>query len=176
LQVFALPDLLQFVCTAGRTGRLIIAHENREANIYFANGEIVHAVVDRMTGKEAVFRIFNWTSGEFRFEPGRFDVERTIHLSWQYVIMEGARQTDEMGRVRQLIPSSDMVLEMGLPPEGVERITLTSEELKIGALAGEGRRVAEILEASPLDEIETYKVLYRLVSIGLLKQPSKNGR
>jgi HAMP domain-containing protein len=171
LQVFSLPDLLQFVCTAGRTGRLIIVNAEREANIYFLNGEIVHGKVDSLHGKMAVFSIFNWTSGEFRFEPGQFDIERTITLPWQYVIMEGARQTDEMSRVRQLIPSADIVLEMGPPPEGMDQIRLTPEELQISALAGEGRKVADILTASPLEEIDTYKVLYRLVSIGLLRPP-----
>ena len=174
LKVFALPDLLQFVCTAGRTGRLIIDNEGRQANIYFRNGEIIHCTIGNLTGKDAVFRIFNWTSGDFRFEPGRFEVDQTITLPWQYVIMEGARQTDEMGRVRQLIPSQEMVLEMGPPPEGMDQIRLTPEELQISSIAGEGRRVAEILEASPLEEIDTYKVLYRLVSIGLLR-PGKNG-
>jgi nitrogen fixation/metabolism regulation signal transduction histidine kinase len=174
LKVFALPDLLQFVCTAGRTGRLVIDNEGRQANIYFQNGEIIHCTIGNLTGKDAVFRIFNWTSGDFRFEPGRFDIDQTITLPWQYVVMEGARQTDEMGRVRQLIPSSEMVLEMGPPPEGMDQIRLTPEELQISSIAGEGRRVAEILEASPLEEIDTYKVLYRLVSIGLLR-PGKNG-
>jgi HAMP domain-containing protein len=172
LKVFALPDLLQFVCTAGRTGRLVIDNEGRQANIYFRNGEIVHCTIGNLTGKDAVFRIFNWTSGDFRFEPGRFEVDQTITLPWQYVIMEGARQTDEMGRVRQLIPSSEIVLEMGPPPEGMDQIRLTPEELQISSIAGEGRRVAEILESSPLEEIDTYKILYRLVSIGLLR-PSK---
>src|SRR5262249_61701949 len=70
LNVFALPDLLQFVCTAGRTGRLIIDNEGRQANIYFQNGEIVNCTIGNLTGNNAVFRIFNCTSGDFTFEPG----------------------------------------------------------------------------------------------------------
>ncbi len=168
LKVFSLPDLMQFICTANRTGYLVIDNNGEDARIYFRKGEIVHSMASGMVGKEAVFRLFNLTSGAFRFEAGDFEVEESIHLPWQHVIMEGARQTDEMNRVRQLIPSADLRIEVSEPPDGMSQVNLTPEELQISMIARNQNTVADILAASPLEEIDTYKVLYRLISTGLL--------
>jgi len=84
--------------------------------------------------------------------------------------MEGARHTDEMDRIKQLIPSPDTVITVvDNPPEGVDEIKLTVEELQVSILVQGEKKVSEILDDSNFDEFETFQMLYRLISAGLLK-------
>ncbi|MFC1852358.1 DUF4388 domain-containing protein [candidate division CSSED10-310 bacterium] len=171
LDVFALPDLLQLVCSSRRTGQLFLENPTEKGQIYVDQGEIIHALLGKsLEGREAIYKFFNWTSGSFKFEPGPVEIERSIKLGWQHLIMEGARHTDEMDRIKQIIPSPDIVVTVvDNPPEGVDEIKLTVEELQVSILVQGAKKVSEILEESNFDEFETYQMLYRLISAGLLK-------
>jgi len=171
LDVFALPDLLQLVCSSRRTGQLFLENPTEKGIIHVDQGEIVHATLGKaLVGREAIYKFFNWTSGTFKFEPGPVNVERSIKLGWQHLIMEGARHTDEMDRIKLLIPSPDIVVSVvENPPEGVDEIKLTVEELQVSILVQGKKKVSEILEESNFDEFETYQMLYRLISAGLLR-------
>lgn len=175
LDVFALPDLLQLVCSSRRTGQLFLENKTEKGIIYVDQGEIVHATLGKaLEGREAIYKFFNWTSGSFKFEPGPVTIERSIKLGWQHLIMEGARHTDEMDRIKQIIPSPNHYVSMvDNPPEGVDEIKLTVEELQVSILVQGKKKVAEILEESNFDEFETYQMLYRLISAGLLKMSDK---
>lgn len=171
LDVFTLPDLLQLVCSSRRTGQLFLENATQKGIIYVDQGDIVQASLGKsLEGREAIYKFFNWTSGSFKFEPGKINVEKSIKLGWQHLIMEGARHTDEMDRIKQIISSPDIIVTVvDNPPEGVDEIKLTVEELQVSILVQGEKKVSAILEESNFDEFETYQMLYRLISAGLLR-------
>ncbi|MBI2570860.1 MAG: DUF4388 domain-containing protein [Candidatus Schekmanbacteria bacterium] len=175
LDVFALPDLLQLVCSSGRTGQLIMDGPADRGSIFFNAGEIIHAELQgeggEFRGPDAVYRFFNWTDGSFKFDSIDISaIPKTISVGWQHLIMEGARQTDEMDRIKQVIPSEDCVVCVEEnPPEGTDEIRLTVEELQVSILVQGRKRVGDVLQQSSFDEFDTYQMLYRLVSAGLLR-------
>lgn len=61
--------------------------------------------------KETLFKIFQWTSGNYRFEASNVscDQKYIVPLSAEYVLMEAARIIDEWPGIKVKIPSMDMV-------------------------------------------------------------------
>jgi hypothetical protein len=81
--------------------------------------------------RETLFKIFQWTSGNYRFEGSRvtYDKEFVKPLSAEFVLMEAARIIDEWPGVKVKIPSMEMVFAR--VPGGEERLVRRSEPAKI---------------------------------------------
>lgn len=60
--------------------------------------------------KETLFKIFQWTSGTYRFDTGRVSYDRQFvsPLPAEFILMEAARIIDEWPVIRTKIPSMDM--------------------------------------------------------------------
>lgn len=169
LEDFGLSDVLQLIHIGKRTGILWVASNDKVAEIYFKDGEVIHAVMDEETGESAIYKIFNWRSGQFKFETKLVSVPETITIGSQNLILEATRRIDEWAKLRDLIPSSKTVLTFAVEPRvGSENITLEPQEWRILSLIDGQRSVEEIAELSGFSELKTTTILYGLVSSGLL--------
>lgn len=82
--------------------------------------------------RETLFKIFQWTSGSYRFEAGRvsYDKQFVRPLSAEYVLMEAARIIDEWPGVRIKIPSVEMVFAR--VPDANDKILRRSQLAEAG--------------------------------------------
>jgi CheY-like chemotaxis protein len=92
-----LPDLIQIYTLSMATGALRIARAGREGTIWFEHGEMVHAELAEAKGEPAVQQLLAWKGGSFALDPQLTAPERTIHASWQTVLLEACRLLDEGG-------------------------------------------------------------------------------
>ncbi|MBN2383259.1 DUF4388 domain-containing protein [bacterium] len=171
LKVFALADLFQMICTNKQTGILHLTSDEHWGKIYIKSGDI-YKVENSWNDdyQKAVFRFFNWSHGEFKFDRQPINVNREVEPSWEHIIMEGARHTDELERIKQVIPSEyKRIAFVENPPESVKKIKLTMDELKLSTIIQDCRTIKDVLDASPFDDLKTYKLLYGFLSAGLLK-------
>lgn len=126
----AAADLIQLNCVDQKVARLQIAHANQTAEIFFSDGQIVHAVSGSQKGEEVVYQVLGWNEGEFNLENDINSPETTIKRSWPSLLLEGARRLDEKGVD---LPSTDSEQE----PESKENgMTQKFEEI-LTELAGE---------------------------------------
>jgi hypothetical protein len=116
---------------------------------------------------EVIFDTFEWKDGVFTFwdkvPPPATAV--TLLMDLQNLIMEGSRRIDERGRLSQVFPDKDMVVEAMANPERVKHsVTMTPEEWKVFFLLDGRRSLSEIcrLAGNP-DEMTTLEILHRLV-------------
>ena len=121
--------------------------------------------------EDSVFDLLRWELGEFAWEPGEeFQTEVQIAVSVENLIMEASRRLDEFEVIRRKIPSGDAVLGMAAtPPEGAVEINITPDEWRILVLVDGSRTVGEIATMVGLDEFGAMRVLYGLVSAGLIE-------
>ena len=63
--------------------------------IYIESGAIVHATTGTLTGETALYRILAMNTGQFRLLAFRNPPAKTIEGSWEYLLMEAARMSDE---------------------------------------------------------------------------------
>ncbi|MDB6055613.1 MAG: Response regulator receiver protein [Verrucomicrobiales bacterium] len=132
VQSKSLVDIIQLECLSQSSSVLRILNNNKEGRIWVLNGELVDAVCGALNGEEAFKEICSWKTGNFEILPSEPDRPRTIHNSYQGLLLDSAQAMDEM----QSSPSS----------ESVARGTST----RLGALA----RVdgVEFLMEIPFDE------------------------
>jgi len=88
-------DLIQHACIDRKQARLVLKHKGQTAEIFFDDGQIVHAALDDLEGKEVVFRVLSWQDGAFEMMNGVTAPHRTIHENWTELLLEGARLHDE---------------------------------------------------------------------------------
>jgi len=95
---FPLPDVIQFIGSAHRTGLLLVTHAGARASIFFDKGTIVHADFRDLAGQEVINRLFLEQEGSFQFLADATTDERNFRCEWMAAVMEAARVTDESRR------------------------------------------------------------------------------
>ena len=92
-----LVDIIQMGCLGRFTMSLSVSKGNEEGLIYFQNGEIAHAEVGDLEGKEALFSMLEWDEGRFDSQMGISPPKQTITDRWEHLLLEGTRRLDEAG-------------------------------------------------------------------------------
>lgn len=89
----------------------------------------------RLQIEEITYALFAWNEGDFRFQPEAAppDESVTIPLSIENIIMEGTRRIDEWARIKDRIPSLDVVVRFAEQPEKVKGVNLTPDEWRVFA-------------------------------------------
>jgi hypothetical protein len=95
---FPLPDVIQFIGSARRTGLLLVTLAGARASIFFEEGTIVHADYRDLAGQAVINRLFLEQEGSFQFLADATTDERNFVCEWMGAIMEAARVTDESAK------------------------------------------------------------------------------
>jgi CheY-like chemotaxis protein len=90
-----LVDIIQMGCLGRFTMSLTVSKGNEEGLIYFKHGEIVHAEVSDLEGKEALLTMLGWNEGSFNSQMGISAPKETITDRWEHLLLEGTRRRDE---------------------------------------------------------------------------------
>lgn len=170
LEDFELTDVFQLIQLGAKDGSLRIQTANDVGVVYFKNGMVVHSKTNNLFGEQAIDTILQWRKGKFVFRPGEETLEKTVELPIQQVILDAARRIDELNKIQRLIPSFDMIPQIvEVPDVGVEKINLRPEEWKVLAFVDGHISIREISQRVRLSEFETGRILYGLISSGLVK-------
>jgi hypothetical protein len=98
----SLPDLVQLECLARTEAVFRVTSKNEVGYLFFREGQVVHAVSGEASGQRAAVEILGWDEGTFEPCNVAWPDERTIHLSWQNLLLVAAQTQDESGR-RKLV-------------------------------------------------------------------------
>jgi hypothetical protein len=170
LEDFELTDVFQLIQLGQKDGGLRIQSEDDVGIVYFKGGIVIHAKTNSIQGETAIDTILSWKKGRFVFNPNEETLERTVELPIQQVILEAARRIDEMNKIQKLIPNFEVIVNIiEVPEAGVEKIHLKPEEWKILSFVDGSRSIREIASKVSVSEFETARVLYGLISSGLVK-------
>jgi predicted regulator of Ras-like GTPase activity (Roadblock/LC7/MglB family) len=95
LHDMAVADLIQHNCQERKTTRLTIRHQQEEAQLFFKEGNVVHASLGELQGEEVIYHILGWEEGTFIVEPELASPLTSIQRSWSGLLIEGAHRLDE---------------------------------------------------------------------------------
>jgi DNA-binding response OmpR family regulator len=90
-----LTDIIQMNCLGRLTTALVITRNGEKGVIYFNEGEIIHAECGERKGSDAFYRILTWDEGEFVSNIGFIPPVQTIFQSWEHLLVEAMRRTDD---------------------------------------------------------------------------------
>jgi len=124
---------------------------------------------------ELIYEILRWRHGRFRFAAGLelppAVIDAALGLDVEAVLMEGYRRVDEWHLIERAIDNFDVVFlrnEDSVAQMGRGR--LTREELAVLELVNGKNTVKEIIRKSRMGSFEVSKMLYRLLSIKLVRR------
>jgi DNA-binding response OmpR family regulator len=124
---------------------------------------------------ELIYEILRWRHGRFRFAAGLelppSVIDAALGLDVEAVLMEGYRRVDEWHLIERAIDNFDVVFlrnEDSVAQMGRGR--LTREELNVLELVNGKNTVKDIIRKSRIGSFEVSKMLYRLLSIKLVRR------
>lgn len=140
--------------------------------------ELGHCAADEMEQKVVeqiqaiIYSLFDWDEGDYRFEQHENPVDEDIvlNLSTADIILEGTRRLKDMDKVRRALGDSSGILEQNEDPLLLyqKMTTLSQSEYFILSRVDGTSSMDDIFAVSPLDEDETLRCIYGLVSAGVL--------
>jgi CheY-like chemotaxis protein len=125
--------------------------------------------------REIVYEVLRWNFGGFHFTRSRelpaIAADAALGLDVEGILMEGFRRVDEWHLIERevddfdtvFLRNEDAVAQMG-------RGRLTREELAVLELVNGKNTVKEIIRASRMGSFDVSKMLYRLLSIKLIRR------
>jgi hypothetical protein len=125
----------------------------------------------RLQIEEITYGLFGWQEGDFRFEPELAPPRESvaIPLSIENLIMEGTRRIDEWARIRDRIPSLDVIVRFSdKPHEKAKGVNLTPDEWRVFARINGASSVRQISLQTGLGDFETARIIYGFLSAGLV--------
>lgn len=168
LHDFSLSDLLQIISLNAETGTLRLLSNDREGVLECRDGQIIAAHAPELSGEEAVYALFHWESGAFRFEAALLGSAANVELPLGDLAKEGIRRLDEWRAIRRELPQLSMRARFRS-----DRAELPSELSNRAAdlwavLAGTGKTIAELSSETGLDELAVAQTLLELWREGML--------
>jgi hypothetical protein len=121
-----------------------------------------------------VYGLFGWPDGEFRFEHGQKpEPDAPIMpqpVPVEHLIMEGVRRIDEWGRIKDRIPSTDMIVRfVDQPGEKAKGVKLAPEEWRVFARINGKDTLATIAKKTNLSDFDVCRVVYGFATAGLVE-------
>ncbi|HNY66294.1 MAG TPA: DUF4388 domain-containing protein [Deltaproteobacteria bacterium] len=162
-------EIVRILSLGKQSGRLYLCNGGDTGNIFFRDGEIIHAQCGLLQGAKAIYETAVWTSGEYRFYPDDSPDVVTVDLSVDDILSEAANRIRQMDRITSLISSSSAVYAHD-PDIKEKEITLKSIQWKVLAHVDGKRSISDISQAIGLGVSDTMKVFYTLIKAGLLKE------
>jgi len=88
LEEISVSNLIQQLCLDKRTVRLVLQHQKYQAEIYFKDGNLVHARMDKLVGEEVIHQVLQWREGIFETQIDKQPPSITITRFWFDILLE----------------------------------------------------------------------------------------
>ncbi|MEL7304403.1 MAG: response regulator [Myxococcota bacterium] len=162
-------DLIQTIEIGRKTGTIRFRRDDgKVGHLYFRNGKVIDAELDRLKGEHAVYRLMVWGDGKFDIEFGHLDRADVVELSSQGLLMEGMRRLDEWGRLLEQLPALETRFAVD-HHELAERLAEIPDEVNgILKLFDAKRTLLEVVEDSEFGDLEAMNIISKLYFEGLI--------
>ncbi|MBW3589104.1 MAG: DUF4388 domain-containing protein [Actinobacteria bacterium] len=155
--------------------------EKRVGDLLVEKGYISKEMLDTFIKEQiqdAIFNLLQWDMGTFSFQADETSPQEIgLSVSVENLIMENSRRLEEWEVIQRKIPSLDVIVRMSpTPPEDVMEINIKPEEWTLLVLADGVRTVRDIAAATERSEFDACKIIYGLVTAGLLDVASGSSK
>jgi transposase-like protein len=123
-------ELLQTIQLGRKDAEIRIEQDRELSYIWCLGGHVVDAQSDQLRGAPAVYRLLGIQHGRIQADFSPVQRQRTIYVSTQALLMEGARRFDECAQIRAQLEDSTAVYvpsDRSLAPD----VQATSEQFGV---------------------------------------------
>lgn len=171
LLYIGVPEILKLLVSGQQTGRLTLQKdENREtAEVFLAEGKIVHCICGNYLGEPAFRELILWTSGKFAFEAGATSAQITIAKDSAEMLAESSSVAESWKRISSVIPSFSVKVRLtGNEPSHDVKLKGPDWEV-IHVLEKGDRSITELAQQLKTKEIDVALTVYTLVQAGVVQ-------
>lgn len=138
-------------------------------------GHISLQTLEKFTTKqveEIIYDLLFWKKGDFEYKDAKINLKGMIatQLNPMKLILEASRRMDEMSVLYETIPSDRIVFKISAQVENKEEFKLNANEWKVLSLIDGTRTVRHLIQESGYDETAVYKILFSVISYGLIQK------
>jgi DNA-binding response OmpR family regulator len=171
-----LVDLVQTFEIGQKSGVVHLKLPERQATVWFRDGKLIDAELDKLKGESAFYRLLTFNEGKFSIEFGTVDRTDRIPLtSSQGLLLEGMRRLDERGRILEQLPALGTVFELEYELL-VDKLPQIPDEINALLRLFDGRRtLSQVVEASTFDDLASLAIISKLYFEGLLREAQRTG-
>ncbi|MBN2575372.1 MAG: DUF4388 domain-containing protein [Deltaproteobacteria bacterium] len=156
-------DLVQTIELNRKSGIIHIANrDGRRGSIFFRDGKVIDAEVGRLSGADALYRLFSWSEGQFAVEFKHIRRHDVVAMSVAALLMEGMRRLDESTHLLENLPPANHVLEVDCRVLAEELAELPDEVNSVLRLCDGARTLEEVVEDSDHPDLETLSIISKL--------------
>ncbi|MDM8550293.1 DegV family protein [Desulfobacterales bacterium HSG2] len=169
-----LISLLEDAERRSMTGVLKTECRQTKGAIYVQDGCVVHAYYGGVIGKKALYRIFSEKAGVFSFQSRPVIIRETINEPLSLLTEEGNREIEALRR----LSAGSYESVVALNQRGLERVSDIRNRpglVYVLSLVQQYGRVRDIIDASQMTDLQTYKHLLYLVQKEMLVIESGKG-
>jgi len=172
LTEIGLLDVLQLLSTTHKSGQLALRCGQETGRIFLEDGQIRYACLgpaEEVDPHKALYRLLRWSSGTFELEKSDArPFPNPITEPTDALLLEGARQMDELNHLGGQLPPLDATVSLAVPLPG-RLAELPQRELDFVQLVLEHGMVRRILNHFPGTDLEGYTLLLELAGRKYLK-------
>lgn len=166
-------DILQMLHSRHATGRLTLTPDLEDGStpsgsIVLVEGDIFSAATGSIHAEKALFRMLDWASGEFHFEPTMIEGVAEIRTPTRTLLAEGLRQLAEWNRLAPKLPPLGSAVKLKIDRAELPNIVhpLTQEVL---ALLEEVDRVGDVVDQCSQPDYQVLRTLHTLEDRGIIE-------
>jgi DNA-binding response OmpR family regulator len=161
------PEAIRLVLAHGKNGIAQLTNGDRSGSVHIHEGAVIHAWAGEEKGSEAFYELALWNSGRLDFRDTDAGKEKTILTSTRSLLVEASRRSDAWSSISSRIKSFDLIPRW--IPLSSESIRLTSSDWAVLRLVDGHRTIREIVDALGTDIFEAGRVVYSLLTVGVLR-------
>jgi len=177
LSQITLTDILQLCVLTKKSGLLKLTRGKETVDIYFAEGEITHAVSPLGEGEKAFFHPLTWSEGNFVLTKDAAAPQKTIMRPTRELMTEWLGVSRELEQIHEIVPTENAVFRIAESDGRIAApITLTPDQWKILSRINGGRTVKAVAETGRVPYFDTAKILCTLYKQGLVEIASGAAR
>jgi hypothetical protein len=170
IDAFPLTDVLQLLSSASKSGRLLLQGDRGHAELWIEQGSVVGGDAGAATSGAAqlVFELLRFSDGSFVFDVADGTPATMVEpAALDECVSAAAELLEEWVRIETVVPSMQHGIAIAAELSG-DSVSLTADEWRIVAAAGDAPSVGELATRLGLDEFGAGAALAQLVERSLL--------
>jgi CheY-like chemotaxis protein len=171
LEESGIVELIDNFGSERKTGVLQLYNEqNRNGEIWFKNGAVVHASFGTLKSEKAVYQMLPWRQGHFIMTFKEVQIPETINVSNLGLLLHGYKRMELREQLMKQLPSPETTFVLSESfRKVISRKEFSQEASKFIALIDGRRDIMQILEESVYDDIQSLERLVKLYKEGFIK-------
>jgi CheY-like chemotaxis protein len=163
-------DLVEVVAAGNRSGIVHLRDlRGSPGTLYFRRGAIVDAEVGRLSGQDAIGRLFSWSQGTFEVEYKSIRRPDAIQTPVTELVVEGMRRLDDWNHLASQLPDLHEVYEVNYRVLAERLAEIPDEVNAVLRLFDGARSLAHVVEDSTLTDLDALGMVIRLRDEGIIR-------